>query len=335
MRRFDCNLIYRLASPLFCYLITANANMMDDEKINRPLILTATKNPLARDANLTVVNAGIVEKIVLDILSETLNFTYVMCPPSDILAAGTLLSNGSWTGATGQLQNREVDMYYVSTTAPTPARRLVADISNPIFFVETAIIIPFPPETNNDDVLYLAFQPKTWMGTGISFVIVVISTYCSQVKCAVYHSSGFSSSPTITPDRSLLSYRSLNFDPIVNSIEELANSKTVKALLVRGSSTDEYFMLTNDPTYQKIGDQMRQFPERRILEAFTVEDISTIVKDDYALILSKPSAESLIVKSFQINGNCRVTMAEKTFYGRGQSFSYPKNSSLTKIVDRK
>jgi hypothetical protein len=30
---------------------------------------------------------------------------------------------------------------------------------------------------------------------------------------------------------------------------------------------------------------MRQFPERRILEAFTVEDISTIVKDDYALIL--------------------------------------------------
>ena len=95
------------------------------------------------------------------------------------------------------------------------------------------------------------------------------------------------------------------FDPIVNSIEELANSKTVKALLVRGSSTDEYFMvnfilnrksliklysldwnqLTNDPTYQKIGDQMRQFPERRILEAFTVEDISTIVKDDYALIL--------------------------------------------------
>lgn len=49
---------------------------------------------------------------------------------------------------------------YVSTTAPTPARRLVADISNPIFFVETAIIIPFPPETNNDDVLYLAFQPK-------------------------------------------------------------------------------------------------------------------------------------------------------------------------------
>jgi hypothetical protein len=49
---------------------------------------------------------------------------------------------------------------YVSTTAPTPARRLVADISNPIFFVETAIIIPYPPETNNGNVLYLAFQPK-------------------------------------------------------------------------------------------------------------------------------------------------------------------------------
>ena len=35
----------------------------------------------------------------------------------------------------------------------------------------------------------------------------------------------------------------LPFIPIVNSIEELANSETAKTLLVKGSSTDEYFMV--------------------------------------------------------------------------------------------
>ena len=34
-----------------------------------------------------------------------------------------------------------------------------------------------------------------------------------------------------------------SFIPIVNSIEELANSETAKALLVKGYSTDEYFMV--------------------------------------------------------------------------------------------
>ena len=36
---------------------------------------------------------------------------------------------------------------------------------------------------------------------------------------------------------------------------------------------------------KKIGDQMRLYPERRILNAFTVRDISTIIKDEFALVL--------------------------------------------------
>ena len=152
MKRFDCKLFYRLASPLFCYLITANANMMD-EKINRPLILTATK--VIRNSNqnccmqLENLHVAYLHRILWRKLltwlwsmreSSKKSFwtfyrrhwisrktlllfsrwswgrimyglfmvycSYVMCPPSDILAAGTLLSNGSWTGATGQLQQR-------------------------------------------------------------------------------------------------------------------------------------------------------------------------------------------------------------------------------------
>jgi hypothetical protein len=36
---------------------------------------------------------------------------------------------------------------------------------------------------------------------------------------------------------------------------------------------------------KKLADRMRQRPERRILNAFTVDDISTIVKDESALVV--------------------------------------------------
>lgn len=42
---------------------------------------------------------------------------------------------------------------------------------------------------------------------------------------------------------------------------------------------------SQDPTIKKIGDQVRRRPEQRILNALTVSDISTLVKDDYALII--------------------------------------------------
>ncbi|XP_046457341.1 uncharacterized protein LOC124204337 isoform X1 [Daphnia pulex] len=145
------------------------------------------------------------------------------------------------------------------------------------------------------------------------------------------------------------------FKPIVNSIEDLATSDSVKTLLIKGSSTDEYIMSSTDPALKKIGDQMRRYPERRILDAYTVEDISTIVKEDSALIIVnrldkfeqnntfniincfvnkvKSNGESLIEQSYKINKECRVTQAEKTFFSRSQTFSYPKNSPIAKEID--
>lgn len=47
----------------------------------------------------------------------------------------------------------------VTTTAPTLARRQVLDISFPVFFVDTAILIPFPSEEDNTEILLEVFQP--------------------------------------------------------------------------------------------------------------------------------------------------------------------------------
>ena len=49
---------------------------------------------------------------------------------------------------------------YITATAPTLARRLVVDISYPVFFAETAILIPFPRENGNVQNLILVLQPK-------------------------------------------------------------------------------------------------------------------------------------------------------------------------------
>ncbi len=101
---------------------------------------------------------------------------------------------------------------------------------------------------------------------------------------------------------------------------------------------------------------MRRYPERRILDAYTVEDISTVVKEDSALIIVnrllnkaefndacrlrililqqvKSNGESLIEQSYKINKECRVTLAEKTFFSRPQTFTYPKHSTIAKEID--
>ena len=104
---------------------------------------------------------------------------------------------------------------------------------------------------------------------------------------------------------------------------------------------------------------MRQHPERRITNAFQVEDISTVVKDDSALVIVtieiteaclgrrndsflmhrlieqiKSNGESLIRQSYNFNNKtCLVTLVEQTFLSRPQTFTYPKNSSLVAGMD--
>lgn len=84
-----------------------------------------------------------------------------------------------------------------------------------------------------------------------------------------------------------------------------------------------------------------------------MEDIASIVRDNFALIIvkyeceyflkilpdmlilqTKSSGESLIQRSYELNNNkCKVTMAEKLFYSRPQTYSFAKGSNLTCPVD--
>lgn len=71
-------------------------------------------------------------------------------------------------------------------------------------------------------------------------------------------------------------------------------------------------------------------------DVFYTKDISTIVKDNAALLLIKSNAESLLEQSYEYNNHtCRVTLAKETFYRRPLTYTFPKNSPYRKSFDAK
>ncbi|XP_057368410.1 glutamate receptor U1-like [Daphnia carinata] len=311
------------------------------------------------------------EKIILDILANHLGFTYEIVPPQDILSTGFLQRNGSWTGTTGQLQRREVDMC-VTWSAAALSKAKILDNSYPVVYANSAIIIPFPKENNRVWFGTSSFQYPAWIAILVTFVVTIfiswiifrINSSRLDVKAptlsywvffyfGLWTSQGIMLRGSSTPFRIVCvatlfgiyiaanyftaSYTSILSTPVfkatINSVEDLAKSHTVKTLLIKGSSSDEQIMSSSDPTFKKIADQMRRYPERRIVDAFTVDDISTIVKDDTAMVIVESNGVSLIENSYKINNKCLVTLAEKTFFSRPQGFTYPKNSPIAKEID--
>nr|CAH0105719.1 unnamed protein product [Daphnia galeata] len=370
-------LYYAIVLGISFYLIVPVSLMEKEDHENhhhtlfKHILVSSTRSPLVKNHELSVVSAGIMEKIVLDILSSHMRFTYEIIPPADILSSGYLQKNGSWTGTTGQLQRKEVDMC-VTWVAHSSSKSPILDVSYPVVFVDSSIIIPFPKEKNKVWIDHSTFEGVSGLMIGGAFAFMIIATWITHritnsrlgltspnvfywlyIYVSIWASQGLTLGNRSSPFRLVflvsifgvfiitnfftVSYTSVLsipvYKPIATSIEDLANSNTVKTLLIKGSSTDEYIMSSTDPVLEKIGDQMRLYPERRILNALTVEDISTIVKEDSALIIVKSNGESLIEQSYKLNNECRVTLAEKTFFSRPQTFTYPKNSPIVKEID--
>ncbi|KAI9558825.1 hypothetical protein GHT06_015614 [Daphnia sinensis] len=372
---------------MFVYVILLGTSFlvgsvsMDAQKTKNPrkslyqlhLLISSTRSPLVNKPELAVINFGIIEKIVLDILASQIGFTYEIIPPQDILTSGFLQPNGSWTGTTGQLQRKEVDMC-VTMSAAASSKAKIVDISYPVVYADSAILVPFPKENSRTWFGTSSFQLPVWIvilatfvaTSVVSWVIVRVNSSRLNAKAptlgywvvfyfGLWTSQGITPRGSSTPFRIVClatifgiyiamnyftaSYTSILSTPVfktaVNSIEDSAKSTTVKTLLIKGSSTDEHIMASSDPTLKKLADQMRRYPERRIVNALMVDDISNIVKDDTALVMVESNAESLIESSFKINKKCLVTLADKTFFGRPQVFTYPKNSPIAKAIDYK
>ena len=55
---------------------------------------------------------------------------------------------------------------------------------------------------------------------------------------------------------------------------------------------------------------------------------------DFIVNQATSLGESVIQHDYDKTKKCRITLAEKTFWRRQQCIAYPKNSPLTKPIDR-
>ncbi|KAI9558822.1 hypothetical protein GHT06_015611 [Daphnia sinensis] len=140
------------------------------------LLISSTRSPLVKKPELAVVSSGKMEKIILDILADHLGFTYEIVPPRDILSTGFLQRNGSWTGTTGQLQRKEVDMC-VTWSAAALSKAKILDNSYPVVYADSAIIIPFPKENSRVWFGTSSFQYWAWIAILITFIATILISW--------------------------------------------------------------------------------------------------------------------------------------------------------------
>ncbi|KAI9558833.1 hypothetical protein GHT06_015622 [Daphnia sinensis] len=140
------------------------------------LLISSTRSPLVKDHDLAVINFGIIEKIVLDILANHLGFTYDIVPPRDIMSTGFLQRNGSWTGTTGQLQRREVDMCVTMSVASSNKAKIL-DVSYPVVYADSAILIAFPTEKSKIWSETSSFEAPAWIAILVTFIAIVLVSW--------------------------------------------------------------------------------------------------------------------------------------------------------------
>lgn len=97
---------------------------------------------------------------VLDALTASLNMTFEATLPADG-QMGIRLSNGSWTGAVGNVQRREVDMTIVPMIQ-SHSRMTVGEYGPPIMYVQFGILSGSGVSTSNVFGYILTFDWKVW-----------------------------------------------------------------------------------------------------------------------------------------------------------------------------
>ncbi|KAH7954917.1 hypothetical protein HPB49_022778 [Dermacentor silvarum] len=97
---------------------------------------------------------------VLEALTTSLNMTFEAILPSDG-QMGIRLPNGSWTGAVGNVQRKEVDMTIVPMIQ-SHSRMTVGEYGPPIMYVQFGILSGSGESTSNVFGYILTFDWKVW-----------------------------------------------------------------------------------------------------------------------------------------------------------------------------
>ncbi|XP_066989849.1 glutamate receptor ionotropic, delta-2-like [Macrobrachium rosenbergii] len=117
------------------------------------------------------VAADSLDTRVLEALSATLNFTYVIRPPRDG-KWGIPLPNGSWSGIIGTLARQEADMSFL--ISPDLERLKVVDMSGEVAGEHTVLMTKKPSPLPKHLALLRPFSVDVWAALMV-FVILITS----------------------------------------------------------------------------------------------------------------------------------------------------------------
>ncbi|XP_046448647.1 glutamate receptor ionotropic, kainate glr-3-like [Daphnia pulex] len=135
------------------------------QKINGHLRLATCYNPLGNLPNVSINKLGMIESQLIEMLAESLNFTYEIHVTTDVLQLGSpdeIHGNGSWTGILGQLVREEVDM--TATFGPRLySRDSVFDVTVPIILDNIAIVVPYPLQNIDAFAISNVYSPSMWI----------------------------------------------------------------------------------------------------------------------------------------------------------------------------
>ncbi|XP_046441553.1 glutamate receptor ionotropic, delta-1-like isoform X2 [Daphnia pulex] len=346
---------------LFISLVTVTANQLP---LPSHLLATSPEPPFVEIPGIKSSYNALIASDTLNLLAARLQFSLTITHPPDFLFGG--FKNGQWDGIVGQLLRKEADMG-ASLNAITYARYTAVDFSVPVIYDVTGILIPFPDETSKIMAAFLPFSIEVWIafisstflvyftlliegkinssrkkfgdhamwvvgiitGQGVGYnenrlgLRLAAATWCLTMVVFIYVYTGVLTALLAVP----------NYVPIINTLDELATSSTIKPVTIKSTAVDDIMLNAKNGTYKLIGDTFRKYPNETLV-ANTLIGVQRAVEGKYGFLEPRMSLLSLMENDRKEHNSCRVTLAKQTFYPRAFAYFLPKKSPFKDAFDR-
>ncbi|KAI9563661.1 hypothetical protein GHT06_011125 [Daphnia sinensis] len=317
---------------------------------------------------------SLIEVKLLDMLAVSLNFTYEIHNPTDVLELGSPTKKNdetSWTGVLGQVVRHEVDL----TTSFGPhlySRSRNVDVTVPVIVDNIVIVVPYPRQHSDILAMFGMFSPWLWTAyIGVNFFVGYAIYFVAFLKrgkndyVLAYQSVLVNGVGITLGQGGYLRHHSLasrmiegswlftvlvftnaftgslismitnpKFQFVIQSIEDVAINEDMQPLIINESSTHSEFKESTNPIFQKIFKRIEANPDKLLVPSSS-NFVELLLSDPrQVLIMSDLLADSEIEKDLRKTGKCRVTVLPNKVKSRKNSIFLQKNSPFTKTINK-
>ncbi|EFX82352.1 hypothetical protein DAPPUDRAFT_241436 [Daphnia pulex] len=260
--------------------------------------------------------------VILEFLSQRLNFTYEMVRVTDATLGP--LENGK--GLFNYLLDQRCELL-VQHIHPTFQTNAVVDLTLPWAYSDCVFAIPIPVETANINAVVKPFQWQIWLGLGISIVCVIAILNLLQRYLESYRSAFEMDLKTGNKPRAEKWQTEKQFLYVFGNLLSQGGfcpSKWLPYRLVAGVWTLAAFIFVQAYTSTLFTYVVTPINHPLINSVYDVagsSDVKSFVLDE-------------IRKDYKKTGKCNFQIAKESFLSATASFALPKNSPYTPTISQ-